>query len=298
MTELPRRGAAVLGSPIAHSLSPALHRAAYEALGLTDRTYRAVQCSADALSDVLRELEADGLAGASLTMPLKRAVLPLLARVEHLARDVEAANTVLFGGVAGEWWGGNTDVPGMVAALGSVGVSSVGDGIVVLGAGATAASAIAALSRLGARSVTVVARRLAAVAELEPVAGRFGVAVSLRPWNEGLAAVSGAAVVVSTVPAGATDALAASLGGGTRGAGARGPGMRGAGARGVLFDVVYAPWPTALASAWSAQGGRVVGGLELLVEQAALQVTLMTGKDAPVDVMRSAGEAALRSPAG
>src|SRR4051812_8128500 len=96
-----RRGAAVLGRPIAHSLSPVLHRAAYDALGLTGWTYDAHECDEAALASMLRRLDEQGLAGASLTMPLKRAVLPLLARTERLATDVGAANTVLFGGVTG-----------------------------------------------------------------------------------------------------------------------------------------------------------------------------------------------------
>src|SRR5436305_11386162 len=138
-----RRGAAVLGSPIAHSLSPVLHQAAYAVLGLDDWTYRAVDCTEAQLPETLRALEAEGLAGVSLTMPLKRAVLPLLARVERLAADVGAANTVLFGGLTGDWWGANTDVPGMVGVLRGAGADRPAS-VTVLGGGATAASAVAA----------------------------------------------------------------------------------------------------------------------------------------------------------
>src|SRR4051812_31083074 len=120
-----RRGAAVLGSPIAHSLSPVLHEAAYAALGLTDWSYRAVECDESGLATTLQSLEAEGLAGVSLTMPLKRAVMPMLARSDRLVADVGAANTVLFGGVTGDWWGANTDVPGMVAAFRTAGVDAV-----------------------------------------------------------------------------------------------------------------------------------------------------------------------------
>src|SRR4051812_44160696 len=116
-----RRGAAVLGSPIAHSLSPRLHQAAYDALGLADWHYRAVECDEAALAGTLRALESEGLAGASLTMPLKRAVLPLLARVERLAGDVGAANTVVFGGVEGGWGGGNTPGSRLLAGLQNAG---------------------------------------------------------------------------------------------------------------------------------------------------------------------------------
>jgi len=276
VTVLPRCGAAVLGSPIAHSLSPVLHNTAYESLGLDDWRYVAIECDEAALPAVLQRLDADRFAGVSLTMPLKRAVMPMLKKVDRVAADVGAANTVLFGGVEGEWWGGNTDVPGMVAALQSAGVSSVSRGC-VLGGGATATSAIAALRDLGESAPTVIARRPNALDDLLVAASRLGVRVDVRAWVDVVDVVRNADVVVATTPAGATDALAEQLGA----------------VSGVLFDVVYAPWPTPLATAWSAAGGRVVGGLELLVEQAALQVRLMTGEQAPVDAMRSAGLAAL-----
>lgn len=270
-----RRGAAVLGSPIAHSLSPVLHRAAYDALGLSDWTYRAVECTAADLASTLRALDAEGLAGASLTMPLKRDVLPLLAKVERLAADVGAANTVVFGGVAGEWWGANTDVPGIVDALRDAGVVRPA-AFTILGAGATAASAIAAAAALSVPEVVIVARRPEAAEALETVGHRLMVAVRSVPWKEPADALS-APVVVSTVPAGVTDELAPPAD------------------PGLLFDVVYAPWPTALAAAWTRAGGQVVGGLELLVAQAGEQVRLMTGHEAPVAAMRAAGEAALRA---
>ena len=273
----PRHGGAVLGSPIAHSLSPVLHQAAYESLGLTDWTYRAVECEQVRLQPVLEGLEADGLAGVSLTMPLKKAVLPMLARVERLATDVGAANTVLFGGVAGDWWGANTDVPGMLAALRFYGVEAVRDAV-VLGGGATAASALAALRELGATAVTVHVRRPEAVGDLLEAAGRLGVTPRIEPWTLAVESIAEAGLVISTTPAGATDSLVAAV-----------PEDGG----GVLFDVVYSPWPTELAAAWMDRGGMVVGGLELLVQQAALQVELMTGEDAPIEAMRAAGEAAL-----
>ena len=263
-------GAAVLGSPIAHSLSPRLHQAAYDALGLAGWTYRAVECTEARLLETLRGLEAEGLAGASLTMPLKRAVLPMLTRVERLAADVGAANTVLFGGVPGEWWGANTDVPGLVSVLTAAGVRRSCTAL-VLGAGATAASAVAALAQLKPSSVTVAARRPAAGDDVASVARRFGVEADVRSWDEA-PALLGADIVVSTVPAGAADGLAALV-----------PDRVG-----LLVDVVYAPWPTSLAQAWVAAGGRATGGHALLVEQAAEQVRLMTGQEPPLAAMYAA----------
>ncbi len=258
-----RSGAAVLGSPIAHSLSPVLHRAAYDALGLADWTYRAIECSPVELGGVLRSLDDEGLAGVSLTMPLKQAVVPMLATAEPLVTEIGAANTVLF---AGAWSGFNTDVPGMVDALAGI---DVPDQATVLGAGATAASAVVALASIGVTHVVVRARRPAAAADLLSLAAGRGLVVDVEPWPETL----DARLVVSTVPAGAADSLAGSL-----------ADMSGR----FLFDVVYAPWPTPLAAAWAAAGGAVVGGLELLVAQAAHQVKLMTGQEPPVAAMRAA----------
>jgi shikimate dehydrogenase len=270
-----RRGAAVLGSPIAHSLSPVLHQAAYDALGLTNWSYRAVECTEGRLEATLRALDAEGLAGASLTMPLKRAALPLLAKTERLAADVGAANTVLFGGVAGEWWGANTDVAGIADTLRAAGATRP-HRFTILGGGATAASGVAAAAALSVPGVVVVARRPEAAHDLVSLGHRLFVSVQIQPWTDVATALS-ADVVLSTVPAGATDALAV-------------PSVPG-----LLFDVVYAPWPTTLATAWSSAGGDVIGGLELLVAQAGEQVRLMTGLDAPIAAMRAAGEAALRA---
>src|SRR4051794_6162489 len=246
-----RRGAAVLGSPIAHSLSPRLHQAAYDALGLADWHYRAVECDEAALAGALRALESEGLAGASLTMPLKRAVLPLLARVERLVGDGGAANTVVFGGVGGGWWGANTDVHGFVAALRRAGVTRPRTAT-VLGGGATAASVIAALAELAVSSVAVVARRPDRAADVADVGGRLGVDVIVEAWDAARDRLA-ADLVISTVPAGAADALAEQM--------PRRPG--------VLFDVVYAPWATPLAETWMRAGGRGVGGPSLVVGKAA-----------------------------
>ena len=125
----PRR-AAVLGSPIEHSLSPVLHTAAYAALGLAAWTYTAIECDEAGLPALLASRDRQW-AGLSLTMPLKRAVLPLLDTAEPLVADVGCANTVIF--AAGARQGHNTDVPGMVNALTAAGVSGSGP-VLLLGA--------------------------------------------------------------------------------------------------------------------------------------------------------------------
>lgn len=254
--------AALLGSPVAHSLSPALHRAAYAALGL-DWTYEAIECREADLPELLDR----PWAGLSLTMPLKRAVLPLLDEVSELARAVGGANTVVYAG--GRRIGHNTDVYGMVAAMTEAGMGTPGSAV-VLGGGATACSAVAALREMGLTKVTVVVREPVRAAETVAAAERLGTALAVRTFAEPLPAAD---LVISTLPAGAADPHAGALA--TSGA--------------ALFDVIYAPWPTAAAEAVSARGGIVVGGLPMLLYQAARQVELMTGRTpAPVEAMRAA----------
>ncbi|GAA3916209.1 shikimate dehydrogenase [Streptomyces gulbargensis] len=269
-----RRRAAVLGSPIAHSLSPVLHRAAYETLGLDDWSYDRFEVDEAALPGFVTELD-DTWAGLSLTMPLKRAIIPLLDGISDTAASVEAVNTVVFR-ADGRRVGDNTDIPGMIAALRERGVEKV-ESAAVLGAGATASSALAALARVCAGPVTAYVRSEARAEEMRGWGERLGVEVRTAGWDRAAEALA-APLVVATTPAGTTNALAADV-----------PGRVG-----TLFDVLYDPWPTPLAAAWSERGGKVVGGLDLLVHQAVLQVEQMTGVPrAPLAAMRAAGERAL-----
>ena len=300
----PPRGyrAAVLGSPIAHSLSPVLHRAAYAALGLDGWTYTAIECDEAGLPGLLASCDSacpggrppqtpprgHGLAGRpsqappggrwaglSLTMPLKRAVLPLLDRTEPLATQVGGANTVVFSG--GQRHGYNTDVPGMVAALAEAGVTSPA-GATILGAGATACAALAALRATGLAGVVVQVRDQARAGGLLAAARRLGLAVELRPFGS---QVRDGDLLISTVPAGATDFYPER---------AVDPRARPS----AVLDVVYHPWPTPLAIAAAQSGVTVVSGFDLLLHQAARQVELMTGLEpAPLDSMRAAGQSEL-----
>jgi shikimate dehydrogenase len=274
--------AAVLGSPIAHSLSPVLHGAAYRALGLAGWTYEAIQCGEARLPGLLDSL-GPGWAGLSLTMPLKRAVLPLLDRTESLATDVGAANTVIFGEDGRS--GFNTDVPGMITALAQAGVTTPPDTALVLGAGATACSALAALRGMGLREAAVAVRDPATAGPLLDVAERLGTKVQLIRFGVDPAA-SQWQLLISTVPAGAADIYAQRIQTGTL-------------APTAILDVVYHPWPTPLASAAAQAGAVVVDGFDLLLHQAARQVELMTGRQAPTAAMRQAGLAQLgrRAPA-
>ncbi|GGM12827.1 shikimate 5-dehydrogenase [Streptomyces fumigatiscleroticus] len=268
------RRAAVLGSPIAHSLSPVLHRTAYAELGLQGWAYDRFDVDEEALPGFIDDLGPEW-AGLSLTMPLKRAVIPLLDEISDTAASVEAVNTVVFT-EDGRRTGDNTDIPGMVAALRERGIEQV-DSAAILGAGATASSALAALARICTGEVVAYVRSETRAAEMRQWGERLDVEVRTADWADAARALH-APLVVATTPAGTTDALALAV-----------P-ERPA----TLFDVLYEPWPTALAARWSAYGGAVVSGLDLLVHQAVLQVEQMTGRGpAPVEAMRKAGEHAL-----
>lgn len=275
------RRAGVLGAPVAHSLSPVLHRAAYRALGLDGWRYDAHLVDEAALPAFLEGIEKEtasgqeSWAGLSLTMPLKRVVIPLLDSISATAASVDAVNTVVFT-PGGRRVGHNTDIPGILAALRERGVTEVRTAA-VLGAGATASSALAALARICRGEITAYVRGDARAAQMRELGERLGSTVRTAGWERAADAFT-ADLVVATTPAGATDALAGAV-----------PDRPGA-----LFDVLYDPWPTRLAASWSDRGGAVLGGLDLLVHQAVLQVELMTGRSpGPLEAMREAGEAAL-----
>lgn len=264
---------AVLGRPIEHSLSPVLHRTAYDVLGL-DWSYDAVDVGSEDLASFVTALGAEWR-GLSLTMPLKRAVLPLLDEADEVVRLSGVANTVLLG--EGARRGANTDVPGAVAALRERTSGPFGSAV-VLGGGATATSVLLALAQLGCTRATLLVREPSRAAETVAAVGRHPRAPRLDVAHLGTPA--SADVLVSTIPAAAqTPELVAAV------------------SAPVVFEVLYDPWPTPLASAARAAGRVLVSGLDLLVHQAALQVALMTGvplPDVPLARMRAAGEQTLR----
>lgn len=276
------RRAAVLGSPVSHSLSPVLHEAAWRSLGLEGWRYDAVDIAdAAELARFMAGLDPCWI-GLSLTMPLKRLVQPLLDEVSQVAAATGSVNTVLLRGDRAS--GDNTDVEGLVAGLGESGVTGCRRGV-VLGGGATAASAVAALGRLGCRAPVVVVRSPQRAAPV-PAAGRaLGLDVRLLAWAAASAELAAADVVVSTVPSSAHAGVVAAV----HAAGERADRL------GLLLDVTYEPWPSELAEAWQTVGGSAVGGLGMLLHQAVAQVRLMTGADPDVEAMRSAAYAELAS---
>lgn len=272
------RRAYVLGHPIAHSLSPALHRAAYAYLGEANLEYDRRDTLPDDLPAIMRGVrnpagteEAPYIAGLSVTMPLKTAVIQYCDELSETARVTGAVNTVYPRGE--KVLGDNTDVIGIVNALLHAGLkpNPERDEPAVIGGGATAISALTALHKLGYRRASVYARSLHKLGDLQAVAERLGVQleqVSLADLPQNLAE-RGHHPVVSTLPAHAADEWASQL-----------TGLKGASAthRPVLLDVAYNPWPSVLASAWEASGGAVVSGLEMLLYQAVEQVLLFTDR--------------------
>lgn len=257
------RRCAVLGSPIQHSLSPALHRAAYAHLGLA-WTYDRVEVNERGLAAFVRELDSSWR-GLSLTMPLKVAVLEL-GDVDQLASLAGAGNTLILEG--GSRTVHNTDVGGLTWAVGEV-TTSPPQRVTILGAGATASAALIAASQLGAQQVTIVVRTPARAEPLRPLAVQLGVELDIRPW---WARLPDADLAVSTVVSGAADTIAPSV----------------VDAVPVIVDVIYDPWPTVLATTAEGAGCTVINGRDLLVGQALLQIELMTGHSVPADVLYAA----------
>lgn len=269
------RRAYVLGHPIAHSLSPALHRAAYDFLGEQNLGYDRRDTLPDDLPAIMHDVRhpkgTPYIAGLSVTMPLKTAVIKYCDELSETARVTDAVNTVYPRGE--KVLGDNTDVIGIVNALRHAGLEPqpLKDSAAIVGGGATAISALTALHALGYRRVSVYARSLHKLGSVQEAADRLGVQleqISLSELPQNLAE-RGHHPVVSTLPAHAADEWASQL-----------SGLKGASAmhRPVLLDVAYNPWPSVLASAWEANGGTVVSGLEMLLYQAVEQVLLFTDR--------------------
>lgn len=258
---------AVVGHPVAHSLSPAIHRAAYRALGL-DWSYQAIDIAPGGLPEFVAGLDTSWR-GLSVTMPHKVDLVGL-GTPDETVRRLGVANTWVRtpdGPLVA-----NTDVEGLVLACRKHRVDAV-DRVAVIGAGATARSALAGAARLGAGRATIVSRSLERSGQTLSLAVDLGMEVQWTPLDATLADQPTAAdLLVSTVPAAALETLVEPLVAGVR----------------TVFDVVYDPWPTPLAQAGRARGCEVIDGLDLLAGQAVGQVALMTGRQVPMEVLWAA----------
>lgn len=254
---------AVWGDPISHSRSPRLHAAAYDVLGL-DWTYERRRVDDIAFADALATLDRTWR-GLSLTMPLKGVAHAAARERDRRAELTGAVNTLLLGEDGPR--GFNTDVGGIVRALADEGVTRA-QAARIVGAGATATSALVALAELGVSTVDVVARRPEAVAPLSALGESLGLRVAATPLTSD--AFGPVDVTIATLPGDApvADAAAAAL----------------AQAGGLLLDVVYGHWPTALSTAWDRVGGRSTSGLGMLLHQALLQVRIFTSGDAEAEL--------------
>lgn len=266
----PARRAGVVGSPVGHSLSPVLHSAGFAALGLADWTYERIECDDAGLPGLVAGLGPEW-AGLSITMPGKRAALMLADEVTERAAAVGVANTLVP--IEGGWLADCTDVDGVTGAVRSAGGAVDGGRAVLVGAGGTAAAAIAGLTELGVTHVTVVARDPARATDVLDCADRLRLPATLVRWADADfgALARAAAIVVSTVPAGVADAVAEELA-----------------LSSCVLDVIYHPWPTVLAEAVRRRGGRLATGLDMLLHQAFGQCELFTGQPAPKEQMRDA----------
>ncbi len=260
----------MLGRPVSHSLSPVLHRAAYAALGLDGWRYDAVECSDTALPGLVGELGTEWV-GLSVTMPGKVAALQVATAVSERARAVGAANTLVR---AGEGWVADcTDIDGVAGALRAAAGFTAGKRAVLLGAGGTARAALAGMVSLGVREVTLVVRNAGRAAATVDCAEVLGLRVQVTGWDDGGLAerCARAELAVNTVPATASAMVAAAV--------AAAP---------VVLDAGYYPWPTPVAAAVTAAGGRLASGLDMLLHQAFGQVEQFTGRPAPRAAMRDA----------
>ena len=268
------RRAAVLGKPIGHSLSPVIHSAGFAASGLLTWSYTAIECAEAEMGELVAGMGPEW-AGLSVTMPLKETALAIADAASPVATATGAANTLVHR-PDGSWYADNTDVPGMIRVLTDLGIARA-PGVTVLGGGGTARAALAAAAHLGTTEVTVVTRRREALSEMEPAAAALQVRLIGVDWTDA-ASTFDTDTVISTVPKGAADDLAATV--------TWRPGS-------VLFDAIYDPWPTPLAEAAAANGARIASGLDLLLAQALGQFEQFTGVvPAPEGPMREALQAA------
>lgn len=257
------RVAGVMGSPIAHSLSPALHNAGYEALGL-DWAYVAFEVPAGGAVAALDAVRALGLGGLNVTMPHKADVAAAVDHLTPTAAALGAVNTVVpeADGLLGD----STDGPGFLAALTDEGFDPAGRRCLVLGAGGAARAVVHALGTAGASVDVTARRREAAIVAAELADGRV----------VGPEAADGAELVVNATPVGM----------------ARTPGLpvdpARLGSGQLVVDLVYDPRDTELLRAARARGAATADGVGMLVHQAALSFRAFTGEDAPLAALRAA----------
>ena len=266
--------AAVIGSPIQHSLSPFLHQAAYRDLGL-NIDYRRIEITKETIGSFLASWP-EGLVGLSVTMPLKQVIIPLLSQVDGLAKAVGAVNTVVPfpGGITA---GFNTDVYGLVTAIKETkGREFSPERAVIVGSGATASSALAALGELQAGQINLLARRVSGAGNAVQAATRLGIDPGYMPLAAGEKAretLQAADLIISTVPRAVLDDFYQTI--------SFNPEK-------TVLDIVYDPWPSELVKQASRSGATIISGKVMLLHQALMQVKLFTSRTPNLEAMRTA----------
>ncbi len=248
---------AVLGSPISHSKSPAIHAAAYRVLG-EDWSYERFEVVKGGLRRFI-ENDGSGISGFSLTMPLKEEAFSLADVTDEISKATKASNTLLR--INNQWQAFNTDVFGITHAISQASRASISVSLII-GSGATATSAMAAIAKLAPNSsVLVFARNKQSKQQLI----EFGRSLSLQVTSVTRlrSATKRTQLTISTLPGGAMDVAAKKL-----------LGSRFFKPAGILLDVAYHPWPSALAEAWKQKNQRVVSGLDMLIWQAVAQIRI------------------------
>ena len=267
-TAIPAGGgkAAVLGSPVEHSLSPVLHGAGYEAAGLEGWTYERIECDAEQLPGIVGGA-GEEYRGFSVTMPGKLAALDFADDVSERAQAIGSANTLVRDGDT--WRADNTDCEGIAGALDElVGKQTAIGHALVIGGGGTARPALWSLAERGAEKVTVL-NRSDRSDELLPLLG--GVEAEFIDFNRDLEPLAMSVdLIISTVPPAAIEGREKELG------------------HAPLLDVIYNPWPTPLATRAASNGYLTVGGLVMLACQSYSQFEQFTGVPAPREEMREA----------
>lgn len=274
----------IFGYPIGHSISPAMHRAAFARAGV-DASYDAWETHPDALADAVAKLRGDEYLGANVTIPHKRAAMAHLDEIDPAAREIGAVNTIVKRG--GRLFGTNTDAGGFIESLRSEsGFDPRGADVTLIGAGGAARAAAFALAKAGVRTLTIANRtpeRADALASEIIALGVSASGIGLDSPQFPNACADSALIVNSS--------SVGMLGGPAPGASPVPTGAIGRGC--VVYDMVYNPSLTPLLAQAANAGARTVGGLPMLVHQGAAAWSLWTGLDAPVDAMFEAARAAL-----
>ena len=263
--------AAVLGSPVSHSLSPTIHNAGYKALGLPHE-FSTIECNEASFRHVLESCDENWM-GLSLTMPLKESAFTVADTVTSVAVLARSANTLLL---ADQIHADNTDVYGIVQAVREHAAVNA-HRAVIIGSGATARSAVVACNELGITSIDLIARNKRALNECGDIAQKLGIAATASDPRD--VVFTETTLTINATPAGVADALIPAL---------HPP-------AGAILDVVYYPWPSAITAHWLNSGLVAIPGHSMLLHQAVKQFQLMTGFAAPVDVMRHALEEELHN---